>query len=108
MNFVNSWLGETWEDKAATLDSDVVLSKLTELPECVVPDWAQLLTGGVDVQAHRMYFTIRAWGFRMTSQKITGGVVETWADLEKIMNRLWPDINGEAKWQVNLCAIDSG
>jgi len=108
MNFVNSWLGEPWEDKAATLDSDMVLSKKTELPECVVPDYAQLLTGGVDVQANRMYWTIRAWGAKMTSQNIAHGVVETWADLEKIMNRRWPDTNGEAKWQVNLCAIDSG
>jgi len=108
MNFVNSWLGEPWEDKAATLDSDIVLSKRTDLPECVVPDYTQLLTGGVDVQVNRMYWTIRAWGAKMTSQNIAHGVVETWADLEKIMNRRWPDTNGEGRWQVNLCAIDSG
>ncbi len=108
MNFVNSWLGEPWEDKAATLESDQVLEKQSELPEIVVPDYTQLLTGGVDVQANRMYWTIRAWGARMTSQNIAHGVVETWADLEMIMNKFWPDTNGELRWQVNLCAIDSG
>lgn len=108
MNFVNSWLGEPWEDKAATLDSDLVLSKQTEIPEGVVPEWAQLLTAGVDVQKNRMYWTIRAWGYKLTSQKITSGVVKTWADLEMIMDKFWPDVNGELRWQVNLCAIDSG
>lgn len=108
MNFVNSWLAETWEDKAATLDSDLVLSKQTDLPEGMVPDWAQLLTGGVDVQKNRMYWTIRAWGYKMTSQKVASGMVETWADLEMIMNKFWPDTNAELRWQVNLCAVDSG
>lgn len=108
MNFVNSWLGEPWENKAATLDSDIVLEKQTVLPECIVPEFTQLLTGGVDVQANRMYWTIRAWGAKITSQNIAHGVVETWDDLEMIMNKHWPDTNGELRWQVNLCAIDSG
>lgn len=108
MNFVNGWLAEPWEEKGATLDRELVLQRQTNLPEMVVPDWAQLLTGGVDVQQNRMYWTARAWGAKMTSQNIAHGVVETWADLEKIMNRQWPDTNGELRWQVNLCAIDSG
>jgi phage terminase large subunit GpA-like protein len=108
MNFVNSWLGETWEDKAATLDSSKVLEKQSNLPESVVPDYTQLLVGGVDVQKGYMYWTIRAWGAKQTTQNIAHGIVETWDDLEFIMNKRWPDTNGEAKWQVNLCAIDSG
>lgn len=108
MNFINSWLGEPWEDKAATLDSDIVLSKQTNLPECIVPDYAQLITAGVDVQQNRMYWSIRAWGARITSQNIAHGIVYDWDELEKIMNRRWPDQNGELRWQVNLCAIDSG
>ncbi|MCX7779620.1 MAG: phage terminase large subunit family protein [Negativicutes bacterium] len=108
MNFVNSWLAEPWEEKAASLDSDLVMSRQTNIPAGVVPEYAQLLTAGVDVQVNRMYWTIRAWGARMTSQNIAHGEVEAWADLEKIMNRRWPDQNGELRWVVNLCAIDSG
>jgi phage terminase large subunit GpA-like protein len=108
MNFVNSWLGEPWEDKAATLDSSKVLEKQSDLPESMVPDYTQLLVGGVDVQKGYMYWTIRAWGARQTTQNIAHGMVESWDDLELIMNKRWPDTNGEAKWQVNLCAIDSG
>ena len=108
MNFINSWLAEPWEDKAAALDRDVVLEKQAPEPECVVPDWAQLLTGGVDVQKGYFYWGIDAWGAKLTSQNIAHGVAETWEDIETIMNRRWPDVNGEARWQVNLCAIDSG
>lgn len=108
MNFINSWLAEPWEDKAATLDRDVVLEKQASEQESVVPEWAQLLTGGVDVQKGYMYWSIDAWGARLTSQNIAHGWVETWEDLEKIMNRYWPDVNGELRCQVNLCAIDSG
>lgn len=108
MNFVNSWLAEPWEEKGATLDRELVLQRQTDLPEMVVPEWAQILTGGVDVQQDRMYWTVRAWGAKMTSQNIAHGVVETWSALEQIMNRRWPDTNGELRWQVNLTAIDSG
>jgi len=108
MNFINSWLAEPWEEKAATMDRDSVMEKQTESPEGLVPEWAQMLTAGVDVQENRMYWVVRAWGARMTSQNIAHGVVETWGALEQIMNRRWPDPQGELRWQVNFCAVDSG
>ncbi|MCC5467634.1 phage terminase large subunit family protein [Pelosinus baikalensis] len=108
MNFVNSWLGEPWEDKAATLDSSKVLEKQSDLQESVIPDYTQIITAGVDVQKNRMYWSIRAWGAHYTSQNIAHGMVETWEELEFIMNKRWPDTNGELKWQVHLCAVDSG
>lgn len=108
MNFVNSWLGEPWEDKASAMDSDVVLEKQSEIEEGVVPSWTQIITAGVDVQKHGFYWTIRAWGYRMTSQNIAHGWAESFEEIETIMNRFWPDEEGELKWQVNLCAMDSG
>lgn len=108
MNFVNSWLGEPWEDRAATMESDVVMEKQTDLEEGIVPEWAQLLTGGVDVQKNGFYWTIRAWGSRITSQNIAHGWAESFEEVEAIMNKMWPDEDGELKWQVNLCCIDSG
>ena len=107
-NFVNSWLGEPWEDTTSELDSKIVMDHRTELQECVVPDYTQLITAGVDVQKYKFYWTVRAWGAGVTSQCISYGTARTWDELEAIMNRFWPDTNGEAKWQVDLCAIDSG
>lgn len=61
-NFVNSWLAEPWEDTKLKTSAELVLERQTELPELTVPDWAKLLTGGVDVQQNCLYWTIRAWG----------------------------------------------
>lgn len=108
MNFVNSWLGEPWEDKAATMESDAVQERQTDIPEGMVPNWTQLITGGVDVQKNGFYWTIRAWGYRLTSQNIAHGWAESFEEIEAIMNKVWPDEEGELRWQVNLCAIDSG
>ena len=108
MNFVNSWLGEPWEDKAATMDSEAVQNRRSDIPMGIIPSWAQIITAGVDVQKRGFYWTIRAWGYRMTSQNIAHGWAESFEEIEAIMNKVWPDEDGDVKWQVNLCAIDSG
>ena len=108
MNFVNSWLGEPWEDKAATMDSEAVQNRRSDIPMGIIPSWAQIITAGVDVQKRGFYWTIRAWGYRMTSQNIAHGWAESFEEIEAIMNKVWPDEDGDLKWQVNLCAIDSG
>ena len=72
-NFVNSWLAEPWEDTKLKTNADLVLERQTESAEFVVPDWAKMLTAGVDVQENCLYWTIRAWGNYMTSQNIAHG-----------------------------------
>ena len=49
-NFVNSWLAEPWEETQLKLNSDVVMERQSEYEEFMVPDKAQVLTAGVDVQ----------------------------------------------------------
>lgn len=113
MNFVNSWLAEPWVEKEMQVEENVVLDRRTELPELIVPDWAEVLIGTADVQAKVIYFTIRAWGPFMTSQCIDYGYVERpphttdWDDLTYIMNRTYCKANGQ-QLQVQLGLIDSG
>ncbi|MEC0234064.1 phage terminase large subunit family protein [Paenibacillus kribbensis] len=107
MNFINSWLAEPWENTQIKLNSDKVLEKDSGYEEGVVPDKTILLTGGVDVQKDRFYYTIRAWGEGMSSQNIRHGVVETWAQIEDVMNISYCARDG-TEYFVNLCAIDSG
>ncbi|QDY81920.1 phage terminase large subunit family protein [Paenibacillus polymyxa] len=107
MNFVNSWLAEPWENTQIKLNSSKVLEKDSGYEEGVVPDRTILLTGGVDVQKDRFYYTIRAWGEGMSSQNIRHGVVETWAQIEDVMNISYCARDG-TEYFVNLCAIDSG
>lgn len=106
-NFVNSWLAEPWEDTKLKTSKELVLERQTELPEFIVPGWAKLLTGGVDIQENCVYWTIRAWGDYVTSQNIAHGQAYNLAEVESIMN-LEYKIEGGGVAVVNLCFIDSG
>ena len=107
MNFINSWLAEPWEDKANRLRSDVIKTKQLPYERGTMPAAAQLLTCGVDVQLDHFWYSVRAWGPHMTSWLVDYGRAETWADVEKVINRNYCDTNGEVR-TVNLACIDSG
>lgn len=106
-NFVNSWLGEAWEDTKLKTTEDLVLERQTAVQEFVIPEWAKLLTGGVDVQETSLYYTIRAYGDYTTSQNITHGQVLSFSEIEKVMNSEWKTEDGRTMI-VNMALIDSG
>ncbi len=106
-NFTNSWLAEPWEDTKLKTSEDTVMERRTNIPELVVPEWARLLTAGVDVQETCMYWTIRAWGNYITSQNIAHGQAGSWAEIERIMNLAYGMDNG-SRLVVALCLVDSG
>lgn len=106
-NFVNSWLAEPWEDTKLKTSTELVMERQTELQQYVVPEWAKLLTGGVDVQEGYLYWTIRAWGDGITSQNIAHGQAFSLQDIEQIMNLEYEKPDG-TKTVVNLALIDSG
>lgn len=106
-NFVNSWLAEPWEDTKLKTTEDTVMERQTQLPELVVPNWAKMLTGGVDVQQNCLYWTIRAFGDHITSQNIAHGQAYSLNDIEQVMNLEYVREDG-GKQIVNLAFIDSG
>ena len=106
MNFINSWLAEPWEDKSSKLKSDVVMGKALPYERGRMPEEAQLLTCGIDVQLDHFYFSVRAWGAHMTSWLVDWGRVETWADLETVINRNYADMNGVVR-NVNLACYNT-
>ncbi len=106
-NFVNSWLAEPWEETRMRTSEDIVMEHRTDVPEGIVPDWASVLTGGVDVQETSLYYTIRAWGPYLTSQVIQYGQVNGFEDIEYVMNQEYLTAAGE-KFLVNLVCVDSG
>jgi phage terminase large subunit GpA-like protein len=107
MNFINSWLAEPWEQTEVKMSSDKVIEHQSEYEEGVVPDGALLITGGVDVQKDHFVYTLRAWGASLTSWNIAHGLVNTWDEIEYVMNLPYKDRRGQ-NYQVNLCAVDSG
>ncbi|WP_313525439.1 terminase gpA endonuclease subunit [Anaerotignum sp.] len=106
-NFVNSWLAEPWENTKLKTSEDLVMECQTEYEEMVVPDWAKLLTGGIDVQENCIYWTIRAWGDFMTSQNIAHGQALSMEEAERIMGIPYRKRNGEG-YLVSLALMDSG
>lgn len=106
-NFINSWMAEPWEDTKLKTNADMVLERQTEFNENIVPDWAVMLTAGVDVQETSLYWTIRAWGPYLTSQNIAHGQALNFKAIEKIMNLEFKRDNGEVLL-VQLAGVDSG
>lgn len=106
-NFTNSWLAEPWEDTKLKTNAELVMERQTEVPAFVVPSWAKMLTGGVDVQETSLYWTIRAWGDYFTSQNIAHGQALSFEEIDRIMNIEYMTEDGEPV-VVNLCLIDSG
>ncbi len=106
-NFVNSWLAEPWENTKLKTSVELVMERRTELPEFVLPEWTQLLTGGVDVQESSLYWVIRAWGVGMTSQKVAHGQALSFAEVARVMNLEYAKASGE-RMLVNLALVDSG
>lgn len=107
MNFINSWLAKPWENKANRMQSDIVLEKKLNYLRGTMPAEAQLVTCGVDVQLDHFWYSVRAWGPHLTSWLVDYGRVETWGDVETVINRDYADTNGEVR-NINLACIDSG
>lgn len=106
-NFTNSWLAEPWEDTRLRTNADIVQERQTELDMFDVPEWAKLLTGGVDVQENCLYWTIRAWGDYLTSQNIAHGQAFSLAEVSNVMNLEYQK-QGGMKMLVDLVLVDSG
>lgn len=107
MNFINSWLAEPWVDKSTHMRSDVVMEKQLNYERGTMPEDAQLLTCGIDVQLNHFWYSVRAWGPHLTSWLVDYGRLETWADVETVINRNYATTQGEIR-NVNLACIDSG
>jgi len=107
MNFINSWLAEPWEPRSSKMQSDIVLAKAWTNERAKVPEEAQLLTMGVDVQLNHFWWSVRAWGPDLTSWLVDYGRAETWTAIEEILNQKYVTCEGEIK-EINLACIDSG
>lgn len=107
MNFINSWLAEPWVDKSSRMQSDVVMEKQLPYDRGRMPAEAQILTCGIDVQLDHFWYAVRAWGPHLKSWLVDYGRIETWADVENVVNRNYADMNGEIR-NVNLACMDSG
>ena len=115
--FVNTVLGETWEDEYASKVGADALSERSsaeEYQQGQVPSEALLLTIGCDVQDDRLSLSVWGWGreeegWLIDRVKIYGDPSrkEVWKQLDEIIQAPYEG-DGERKLKPTVVAIDSG
>lgn len=113
--FVNTVLGETWEEEVgAKLGADGLRERAEFYESNTVPEGASLVTAGVDVQDNRVAVGLYAWGageecWLMWHGEIYGDPAgkKLWSQVDDIINRTYPRADGEPV-KVSAVGIDSG
>jgi phage terminase large subunit GpA-like protein len=112
--FINTSLGETWEERGSGIDSDDLI-KRREQYQAEVPNDVLLITCGVDVQDNRLEYEVVGWGIGSESWGIRYGIImgdpgqsHVWSMLDDlVINNVFTREDGQ-KMQVMTTAIDSG
>ncbi len=111
--FVNTTLGETWEEAKEKLDEHTLLARREEYGPAV-PDGACLLTASVDVQDNRLEVELLAWGPGEENWSLDYRVIngdpeqgEVWEELDLYLLKQWPHALG-INLGVSACLVDTG
>lgn len=111
--FINTALGETWEDRGKSADDNALLSR-REHYEAELPEGVLVLTAAVDVQEDRFEIEVVGWGHGFESwgikyQKIYGDTAKqtTWDNLEPWLDKEFHFASGSSLLIAKMC-IDTG
>ncbi|HEX4070866.1 MAG TPA: terminase gpA endonuclease subunit [Planctomycetaceae bacterium] len=112
-NFVNSWLGETWDPKPKRVHVHELTERLgTTETSGRCPAWAVFVTRSADVAGQFETFPWQAcaWGSFARGAVIDYGTAVGEADLEKLFREktTYPHADGGAPVRVSVNAVDSG
>lgn len=113
--FINTMLGETWEERGETVDESGLMARREEY-YAEVPDGVCVLTIGVDTQDNRLCYEIKGWGAGKESwgieygelwgdPRVPGSVV--WGQLDEVIRKTRKYANGRPVPVVCTC-IDMG
>lgn len=112
--FINTVLGETWEDQGEAPDWDRLYRRAGTHEVGTVPDGVKKITAGVDVQKDGCYYSVWGWGAKKQSWSIAAGFIEfdtanekEWVALDELLTRVFKRDNGE-EYAIAKMAIDSG
>lgn len=111
--FVNTSLGETWEERGDGAD-DTELLKRREEYNADIPDGVLLITAGVDVQDDRLEIEVcgwtrgyESWGLYKKEIKSNPALESTWNELEEFLSTEYFFKNGTGLLVAATC-IDTG
>lgn len=112
--WINTALGETWEDRGETLEATGLLARREAYTANSLPSGVLLLTAGTDVQDNRIETTVWGWGkdeecWRVEHIVLRGdpGSQSLWKEHDEILRRRWRTDDGR-HLVIEACAVDSG
>lgn len=112
--WINTSLGETWEDKGETIEAGALLSRRESYTAENLPAGVLCLTAGTDVQDDRLETTIWGWGvdeeaWRVGLTVLRGdpGSLALWAEHDEILRQRFPTDDGR-ELVIEAAAVDSG
>jgi phage terminase large subunit GpA-like protein len=113
--FINTVLGEEWEEEAdAVPDWQRLYERREAWHHATVPERGLFLTAGADVQADRIEVDVWAWGRQLESWLvehivISGRTTEqtTWNGLTELLGRTWEHATGR-RLSLQRLAVDTG
>jgi len=83
--FINSTLAEPFRQVVVQGSESRIYQAKVDLPPQIVPQEAECLTCGIDVQKFNFWFVVRAWARDYTSWLIHYGSLDTWGDVENLL-----------------------
>jgi len=100
--FINTTLGEIWEEKGATIDAMALITRLETPP--TEPPWGKI-TAGVDVQKDRLEITFVGWGADEECWVLDHAILPG----DTALPEVWADLHDALSSQnVALAGIDAG
>lgn len=112
--FVNTTLGESWEEKVQKADADVLRQRAEDYPLRECPRGVLLLTAGVDVQDRRFEVDVWGWGRGEESWLIDHMVIECnpadsrdWDRLDDYLKTRFAHASGQTL-PIEAVGIDTG
>jgi len=111
--WVNTALGETWEEEGEQLDESELYKRCEGYP-ADLPDEVKILTAAVDVQDDRFEIEVVGWGEGKESWGIEYHVIhgdlkqpQIWNELDEYLSRTWEKADGK-KFGIACTCMDSG
>lgn len=112
--WVNTTLGETWEDRGDAVDPTSLYGRREDYP-APVPEGAVLLTAGVDVQHDRLEVEVVAWGEGDESWNVDFVILpgdtsrdDVWRELDDLLFEQRYEHETGTSLHVTAVGIDSG
>jgi phage terminase large subunit GpA-like protein len=107
-NFINSWLGEPWREKAREITAEKIREAARAYDRRTVPDARVVyLTAAADVQLDSFWYVVRAWAPGDRSWLVDYGNVKLWEELEqRILTATFLGVDGRTHG-VTLACIDA-